>query len=192
MLKNQKGFSLIELMVVVAIVGILSAIAIPNYQKFQLRAKQAEAKAGLGALYTTERAFIAEFAGYSTRLDSIGWSSEGAANYNVGFTADQAALQPATAPAGTSTCFSTCPVGVKAACTLNFLANLTCTGGGTGPTNAAIPGAAVIAAAAAGPPAVPATFIAAASSNFVAIGGTQVDTWQITQARVVSNTASGL
>ena len=48
----SRGFTLIELMIVVAIIGILAAIAIPNFLKFQSRAKQSEAKANLKAFYT--------------------------------------------------------------------------------------------------------------------------------------------
>jgi type IV pilus assembly protein PilA len=57
--KNKKGFTLIELMIVVAIIGILAAIAIPNFMKFQAKAKQSEAKTNLGAIYVAQLAYFA-------------------------------------------------------------------------------------------------------------------------------------
>jgi len=61
---NAPGFTLIELMIVVAIVGILSAIAIPNFVKFQCRSKQTEARSALTALYVAEESYRAEFSKY--------------------------------------------------------------------------------------------------------------------------------
>ncbi len=58
--KRSKGFTLIELMIVVAIIAILAAIAIPQYKKFQLKAKTSEAKTNLGAIRTAEEAYAAE------------------------------------------------------------------------------------------------------------------------------------
>ncbi|MBI2370572.1 MAG: prepilin-type N-terminal cleavage/methylation domain-containing protein, partial [Deltaproteobacteria bacterium] len=46
---NRQGFTLIELMIVVAIIGILAAIAIPNFLRFQAKSKQSEAKTNLAA-----------------------------------------------------------------------------------------------------------------------------------------------
>ncbi|MCZ6830725.1 MAG: pilin [Gammaproteobacteria bacterium] len=50
---NQKGFTLIELMIVIAIVGILAAVALPAYQDYTIRAKMAEALATIGEAKTS-------------------------------------------------------------------------------------------------------------------------------------------
>ena len=63
---------MVELMVVVAIIGILAAIAIPNYQRYQARSRQSEAKIGLSAIYTAEQGFFAEQGTYTACLKRIG------------------------------------------------------------------------------------------------------------------------
>ena len=55
--KARKGFTLIELMIVVAIIGVLAAIAIPNFVRYQLRSKTSEARTNLGGIRTAQTSF---------------------------------------------------------------------------------------------------------------------------------------
>jgi type IV pilus assembly protein PilA len=63
---SKKGFSLVELMIVVAIIGILAAIAIPNFVEMQLRAKRSEVPGNVDGIKTAEIAYDASFDGYVT------------------------------------------------------------------------------------------------------------------------------
>ena len=74
---QQKGFTLIELMVVVAIIGILASIAIPAYLKVVANAKKSEAKMNLSSIYTTEIAYFAENGRYGSDFYQLGWAPEG-------------------------------------------------------------------------------------------------------------------
>ena len=57
---NRKGFTLIELMIVVVIIGILAALAIPRFMQTSGKAKKSEAKTVLKQLYQLERAYFQE------------------------------------------------------------------------------------------------------------------------------------
>ncbi|NBV50205.1 prepilin-type N-terminal cleavage/methylation domain-containing protein [bacterium] len=83
---NNKGFTLVELMTVVAIIGALAALGVPQYRKMQRKAKRAEASMGLGVIASAEAAFFAEYNGYGDSLAGIGAEMDTAPQYyNMGF-----------------------------------------------------------------------------------------------------------
>ena len=84
-IKGDQGFTLIELMIVVAIIGILAAIAIPNFMTYQAKARQSEAKVNLGGIFTTATSFFAENNTYwlpgQANSDALGYKPAGTSRY---------------------------------------------------------------------------------------------------------------
>lgn len=71
-MKKVQGFSILELMVVIAITGILAALATQSYEKFEARARQSETKLLLANAYTAQLAHYTEFTYYTSCLGPIG------------------------------------------------------------------------------------------------------------------------
>jgi type IV pilus assembly protein PilA len=93
---NESGFTLVELMIVVAIIGLLASVAIPNFKQYQAKAKTSEAKLQLAAIYTAETAFAGDFDTYAVCLVDMGYNpvtEYKARYYAVGFLGDNTAVR---------------------------------------------------------------------------------------------------
>jgi prepilin-type N-terminal cleavage/methylation domain-containing protein len=88
MSKSVAAFSLLELMVVLAIVAFLSMLAMPSFTRFFAKAKRTEAYTQLRSLYMAEKIYFAEKGTYTENLagnDGLGWKAEGELHYTYGF-----------------------------------------------------------------------------------------------------------
>jgi prepilin-type N-terminal cleavage/methylation domain-containing protein len=87
MKKFVRGFNLLELMVVLAIVTFLSMLAMPSFVRFFAKAKRTEAYTQLRALYMAQKAYFAEHGHYTPHLvgsNGLGWKAEGKLQYTYG------------------------------------------------------------------------------------------------------------
>jgi prepilin-type N-terminal cleavage/methylation domain-containing protein len=75
-LKQNRGFTLIEVMIVVVIIGILVGLAIPRYTRATVKAKQTEAKLILKQIYTMQQTYREEYDSYWVPDDGVAASSQ--------------------------------------------------------------------------------------------------------------------
>ena len=99
---NQKGYTLIELMITIAIIGILAALAMSKFSDFDCKAKQSEAKTNLGTIRSCEEAYFAEYDRYAQNTLTLGFVAKGDTRYSYSIaSADPFADFTATATGNT-------------------------------------------------------------------------------------------
>jgi len=75
--QRQSGFTLIELMLVVALIGILAGVAYTSFRTQTMKSRRAEAMVGLSGIFRAQRAYFTEHQVYGDTFDEIGFQLEG-------------------------------------------------------------------------------------------------------------------
>lgn len=99
---SQKGFTLIEILITLVILGILVTLATGSFLSYQARAKQSEIKANLGTIGEMAISYKAEFNTYITNWDGLGWISTGKTRYRYWYNQGAAVNTPTSPEAGVS------------------------------------------------------------------------------------------
>ena len=127
MKRVQQGFTLIELMIVVAIVGILAAIALPAYQDYVVRSKMSEGVAALAACKTSVAEYASTKGAFPTDISSSGCSSV-ATQYVTGLTIPSGGvITAATDNTGAGACNLTLTAQGTATAITGWVGSTTCT-----------------------------------------------------------------
>jgi type IV pilus assembly protein PilE len=94
--QKQRGFTMVELMIVVAVIALLSAVAIPSYTKYAARAKRSAAESAMLGMANKQERYMLDARAYATSLSGLAYTvpSEVSPYYNISITADNSAAPP--------------------------------------------------------------------------------------------------
>jgi len=182
---GQAGFSLVELMVVVGIIGLLAAIAVPQFSKFQARARQSEAKALMASIFSGEKSFFSEWNVYTASMSNAGVGTTGnKLRYNGGVSQAGAVCTPAAS-------YPTQAPG-DSYVTVFAASNLTASNAAYDTTGAFAAPTDITAGQVCNHTTQSFTAMVWGDPNNTAVTPYNADQWSITHMKVISNTANGI
>lgn len=120
---KKSGFTFVEIIILLAVVMVLLAIAIPDFLQFGAKARCSEAKTNLASIATAEISYFAETNSWGLTFDEIGWSPQGISKYKYtlekggGKELGATGADPGTYPCNNSAkkCVGNCRAGFKEA-----------------------------------------------------------------------------